>query len=156
MRNRNIITKGDVLQSDDSLRTGVIREKAMTERIAQPAADDYLDRLMKYVPVEIVGIYTIIEVNLKSLIIDANLGTWLLGLLIFGLIATFFYVRFYLKIVRWVQVLLTDLGFAVWVFTIGGWFDTLDFWKAEWGIIATVIYLLITKIVKLEPMAVTS
>lgn len=154
MKNRNIITKQDLLKTEALLKSGDINAKAMADKIALPTADDYIDRLMKFVPVEIVGLYTIIEVNLKSLFEGQYFGPWLLGLLIFGLIATFFYVRFYLKIVRWTQILITELGFTVWVFTIGGWFDTLNFWKAEWGIIAAVIYLFIVKVIKLEPIQI--
>jgi hypothetical protein len=154
MKNRNIITKHDLLKAKEHPGNEPLDARAGVAQAAPPAADDYMDRLMKFIPVETVGLYTIIEVNLKSLYNGQNLGPWLLGLLIFGMIATVFYVRFYLKVKRWIQVLMTDLGFAVWVFTIGGWFGTMSFWKAEWGIIAAVIYLFIIKIIRLEPIEI--
>jgi hypothetical protein len=148
MTNRNIITKDDVPQIEELLKKGVIK----AEVNVQLSADDFLNRLMKYVPVEIIGVYTVIEVNLKSLVNPQNERSWLMGLFIFGLVATFFYVKFYLKVVRYTQIFMTVLAFAVWVFSIGGWFTTLDFWKAGWGIIASVIYLFVVKIMRLDPL----
>jgi hypothetical protein len=147
MKNRNIITKRD------TERLKVLKEKgdlAASKEIPKNP-DDYLDRLMKYVPVEILGAYLICEGVLRSTV-QNEIKIALLCLLLLGLVGTFFYVKIYLKVVRFMQVFMSILAFIVWVFSIGGWFGELGFWKAGYGTIAVIIYAVAVKIIKLPPL----
>jgi len=148
MKNRNLITAKDVEQ----LKTSLAKEEPIAVQDTQPTADDFLDRLMKYVPIEVIGLYTVIEVNLKGLVEQQNLKNWLLGLLVLSLICTFLYVKYYLKVIRTMQVFMSVLAVGIWVFSIGGWFGEFDFWAAGWGVIAVAIYAVIIKIMKLNPL----
>lgn len=143
MKDRNILTKKDI---EELAR---IRTTADPSDVPVPTMDDYFDRLLKYVPVEIMGLYLVIEGLLKSMYDGPTINYYLLGLLIVGAFFTFWYVKRYLKVVRVFQVLMSVLAFLIWVFSMGGWFETQGFWQAGWGAIAVVIFAVTIKILRL-------
>ncbi len=95
MRNRNIFTNADI----EELKS--LQEESDTDPKPEvPSSDDFFDRLLMYIPIEIIGGYLIIESLLESMlkknldVIPKILEYSLLGLLILGLIGTFTYLKY--------------------------------------------------------------
>ena len=154
MRNRNIFTNADI----EELKS--LQEESDTDPKPEvPSSDDFFDRLLMYIPIEIIGGYLIIESLLESMlkknldVIPKILEYSLLGLLILGLIGTFTYLKYNLKIVRPLQIVMSLLAFAIWVLYSGGWFEvTFSFWQVGWGTIGVVIFAITVGIMKLPPI----
>ncbi|MGD0726664.1 MAG: hypothetical protein ABSB63_14025 [Spirochaetia bacterium] len=136
--NRNIITEGDAKRL----------EKAPTA----PTKDTYFDRLYKYVPMEIIGAYLVIEGSLKQLLKDMPLLIGLLVLFVLGILSTWLYARRALNVIRGKQLAMSAFAFVVWVFATGGWFETFTWWAPGWGTIAVVAFAVMVAILKIGPL----
>lgn len=92
----------------------------------QPGIDDYKSKLIKLIPTEIVATYIFIDGIIKSSGINDGAST-LIQWSVFGLL--FFINPAYLYKVSGVnhrqQLLVSTIGFGVWVFALGGPFLTL-------------------------------
>jgi hypothetical protein len=146
MKSRNIFTDADI-ENFKALQ----ENKHLSDKEIPKNADEFLDRLMKYVPLEIIGAYLICEGIIKSTVTNGLIFT-LLGLFILGIVGTFFYVKYYLNVKRSIQIYMSMLGFIIWVFSIGGWFGELKFYVAVYGTIGVVIFAVMVKIIKLPPL----
>ncbi len=112
--------------------------------VAGTPPDDYLGRLAKYIPAEIVGLYI-------GMVAAAPAGHPKIGTIlwvIFGL--NFVLVPIYMFIVTsretgkgplWPQIVLATIAFPVWAFAMGGPFKQFD-WYQGW--IATMLLMFIT------------
>jgi hypothetical protein len=100
--------------------------------VAVPTEDGYLTKLLKYVPVEVLGAYlfmaAVINGNVTS---QHDRREWLGGLLLGVLLLTIPYDWQVLGIARLTQVAMSVLGVAVYVFALGGWFATTT-WYHQW------------------------
>jgi hypothetical protein len=120
-----------------------------------PSADDYLTKLVKYVPVEILGAYLFM-----AGVIDSNVSNkhdhaiWLGALLIGVLVLSIPYDFRVLNVVRWQQIAVGVVGIAVYVFALGGWFATTTWYHAWYGSIVVPVFLLAIAIFKLPPLPV--
>mgnify|MGYP005842852785 CR=1 FL=1 len=146
---RNIMTTQDVIARQ---RPESEAADEATARVVPTQADSYFDRLAKYVPVEIIGAYLLIEGLVKELTEGAAEGWALLVLLLLGLAATWLFAQRVLHVVRTTQRVMSVLAFAVWVFATGGWFATLSFWAPGWGTVAVIAFGVAVRIVQLEPL----
>lgn len=121
--------------------------------VTTATADDYLTRLVKYVPLEVLGLYLFIEGIIKSNIDDARTEAWwLAGLLVFALVVTIPYDLRVLRVVRVAQVAFSVVGLAVYVFAVGGWFATTTWYHLWYGSITLPLFALAVAIVKLKPL----
>jgi hypothetical protein len=93
--------------------------------------DKYKDRLLKYIPGEVVTFY----LGLTAIAGTATDVPGWLGWVIFiiGIIATPCYLRFYLKVADRIQLTVSTLAFIVWVFALGGPFRDLGWYKPVYG-----------------------
>ena len=119
-----------------------------------PSPDGYLGRLLKYIPVEIIGSYLIISGLLESAYASTTTARRVsLGLFfILGVIVSYAYAKRVLHVVRATQLAMTSLAFAVWVFATGGAFATLTWWHPWMGTIAIVMFGVLARIVGLGPL----
>lgn len=142
-----------VTQKDVERQLQAAREKAkaaaaegMVAGAAVPKAetpDTYKDRLLKYIPAEIVAIYLALLSVLKTAppsttpIITVE---WVVFLII--LIVTVPWQRKVMKIAKWQQVAIGTLAFVFWAVSLGDPFDTS--WKAWYqplyGTMAMMLY----------------
>lgn len=167
--NRNVITEQDITNLRDenfpgpktlesSPPAGVISSRVgMTEaQLPIPTADGFLTTLLKYVPLEVVGSYLFIENLLKPL--DQDWTEWaLLALLLTTvLVALPVYMRQALNVVRPLQVLMGGAGMAVYVFALGGWFATQEWYHPALGSIGLAVYAFLVKVVHLPALPSTS
>jgi hypothetical protein len=145
--NRNIVTPADV-----EARAG--REAAVPGGAAQLSADDYLARLAKYVPVEMISAYLVVQGLIET---AYKAGTparayALGGLLVISAIITWFFCARVLKVQRRLQLAMAVLALVTWVLAIGGWFATTSWWQAWFGTAAVVFYGVLARIVNLPPL----
>jgi hypothetical protein len=111
---------------DDDLRLGTRKGSG---------ADDYLGRLAKYIPIEIVGLY----VATSGTVPPATNGNPRCGALWLVFVINFLLVPLYFWFATtrggnkplWSQVVLASIAFPVWVFAIGGPFKCLS-WYESW------------------------
>jgi hypothetical protein len=171
--NRNIITKDDI----DNVKAAVIAgrperiPKALTDRppagasnpaaaagtapgnVPVPTEDDFMTRLLKFVPLEVVGFYILL-----AGVIDSNASSkpshavWLASLLIGTLVITLAYDYRILGVERRGQVIMSVIGIAVYAFSTGGWFATTNWWHAWYGSIAVPLFVMLAAIIRLRPL----
>jgi hypothetical protein len=121
--------------------------------VTVPSEDDYLTKLVKYVPIEILATYL-----LMAGVIDSNVtgkhdqAIWLGSLLIGILLLTIPYDRQVLKIVRWSQVAMSLVGLTVYVFALGGWFATTTWYHQWYASIVVPVFALLIAIFELPPL----
>ncbi len=98
----------------------------------EAGVDDYADRLLKLIPGEVITVYLAMITILKNSSDEvAAIVPWLV--VVFGVAATWFYLRVTLKVTNIRQLLVTCVAFLVWAFTIGPPFDTLDWYNGTYA-----------------------
>jgi hypothetical protein len=121
--------------------------------VTVPSEDDYLTKLIKYVPVEVLAAYL-----LMAGVIDSNVtgqrdhAIWLGGLLVGVLLLSIPYVRQVLNVVRWSQIGMSLVGLTVYVFALGGWFATTTWYHQWYASIVVPVFALLIAILKLPPL----
>ena len=107
------------------------------------SADDYNDRLVKYIPAEVVGVYLFVSGALQTAgpQISAN-ALWWAGWIVFGFMAamTPVYMWRIQGVKKKSQLLIVFVSFCIWVFTIGGPFAGLSWYHPIWGAILLPLY----------------
>jgi hypothetical protein len=157
--NRNIITPVDVRnlvvenKPGKTLDTRPPAAASPPGGVAVPTADDYLTKLLKFVPLEVLGVYlfiaSVVETNVGN---EPQRSRWLLGLLLGALAATVLYDIRVLSIVRRTQIFMSVLGVAVYVFAVGDWYATTDWYRQWYASIALPLFGLLAAIVRLKPL----
>jgi hypothetical protein len=163
--NRNIITKADIAQMSGAATAGDVPKTLDTKPpasapqagapggVAVPAEDDYITKLLKYIPIEILGAYLFMQTVVNSNVTTKSAhATWLLCLLIGAGILTFAYDRWVLSILRMTQLLMSVLAFAVYVFAMGGWFATTGWYHQWYASIAVPTFVVLVGIIPVRPL----
>ena len=164
--NRNIITKADIAQMSAATTAGDVPKTLDTKPPASapqaaaapggvvvPTEDDYITKLLKYIPIEILGAYLFMQTVVNSNVTTSHaLAIWLLCLLIGAGILTFAYDRWVLSIVRLTQLLMSVLAFAVYVFAMGGWFATTGWYHQWYASIAVPTFVVLVGIIPVKPL----
>ena len=147
--NRNIVTYADAARQRNRQNRGDSKVGPAEGRVE---ADDYLSRLVKYVPIEIIGAYITISGILHAAYSGSSRAISLGVLLIASLVVVGLYCRRVLNIARRSQVIVSMTAFVVWVFATGGVFAYWS-WYAPWtGSVAMISFGLLAKIVKVPPL----
>jgi hypothetical protein len=125
--------------------------------VAIPTEDDYLTKVVKYVPVEILAAYLFMASVIDSNVIGKHdHAIWLGGLLIGTLVLTVPYDASVLNVVRWQQVAISVVGIAVYVFALGGWFATTTWYHQWYASIVVPVFGLLIAVFKLPPLPATA
>lgn len=112
---------------------------------AKPSGpDDYKEKLIKYIPAEIVAGFISGDLLIHSSNSKAP-AQHVLEWVLFGvlLVATPIYLCRIHKVDRWLQWVVSTFAFAIWVFAMGGPFLTID-WVAENRVIGALALLVST------------
>lgn len=98
---------------------------------ASPPEDTYKDRLLKYIPGEVVTLY----LTLTAIQATATGAPWWLGWAIFLVCTagTWFYLRVVLIVRDRTQLIISTISFVVWVFALGGPFKDLSWYMPIFG-----------------------
>ena len=121
--------------------------------VAVPSEDDYLTKLLKYVPLEVLGAYLFM-----AGVVDSNVtkphdhAVWLGVLLVGFLVITIPYNVRVLNVVRPTQIVVSLVGLLVYVFSIGGWFATTTWYEHWYATLALPVFGLLVAILKLKPL----
>ena len=103
--------------------------------LGKMGGEDYLGRLAKYIPTEIVGLYLATSGMIPSATKGEPrwLALWVVFLLSFALVPVylFFVTTRGTKRPLWPQIVLGSVAFPVWVFAIGGPFKYFS-WYEGW------------------------
>ncbi|MGJ3250935.1 MAG: hypothetical protein ACFE0J_07370 [Elainellaceae cyanobacterium] len=106
--------------------------------------DGYFDRVLKYIPADVVGLWLTGSGLIQSQVEDASRVTLLWLLFIAGLLLSFFWTRKQTaeaqKPTAWRQILLSCGSFIVWVFAIGGPFAESNLYEPLYGSLLLLIY----------------
>jgi hypothetical protein len=125
--------------------------------VAVPTEDDYLTKVVKYVPVEVLAAYLFMASVIDSNVIGQHdHAIWLGGLLIGTLALTVPYDVSILNVVRWQQVAVSVVGIAVYVFALGGWFATTTWYHQWYASIVVPVFGLLIAVLKLPPLPANS
>ena len=117
------------------------------------SADDYMSRLLKHIPSEIVMAYIAIDGVLRT---SYNPNVWserqtLLRLLWIVLailtVITPFWLYRVMRVKRPAQIFVSTLSVPVWLFALGGPFTLLDWYEPAFGAVALPLYTLIVPII---------
>lgn len=158
---RNIITEADAAQVRPSgMGTPRILEfkgpsapEFMPSAVPVPSADDYLTKLLKYLPLEVLGVYLFLTTLIKQNVDGASaLATWLLWLLVFTVIVTCLYDYYVLHVKRVVQIMMSGVGIVIYVLASGDWFATTSWYHPWYGTAALPLYGLMIQFIKLGPL----
>lgn len=106
--------------------------------------DGYFDRLLKYIPSDVIGLWLAGSGLIQGQAGDEARAGLLWLLFVVGLVFSFFWTRKQTAETgqpnAWRQVYLSCGAFAVWVFAIGGPFAELSFYKPLYGSLVLLIY----------------
>jgi hypothetical protein len=106
--------------------------------------DGYFDRLLKYIPADVVGLWLTGSGLVQSQADNQTRIGLLWMLFVVGLVFSFFWTRKQTaeskKPTAWQQILLSCGSFFVWVFAIGGPFAELSFYQPLYGSLLLLIY----------------
>ena len=94
-------------------------------------ADNYSIRLMKYIPSEVIALYLALEGVLKSSNQTYPSLHW--AIFIFGIIVTSLYLWRIQRVSKKTQLLISTLAYCIWVFALGGPFNTLSWYQPIYG-----------------------
>jgi len=122
-------------------------EHAALGSTPEQAPDSYADRLLKYIPAEVIGAYIAADAMLRSPAQPSLVLYWLVfGL---GMILTPLYLWRIQKIQTLLQLTISTAAFAVWVFTLGGPFKlSFDWYNPLYGAILLPFFTLIVAIIQ--------
>jgi hypothetical protein len=118
-----------------------------------PTEDDYLTKVVKYVPIEVLGAYLVISGTITSNITNkGDLAAWLGYVLIGFAVITLLYVWRVLNVVRLTQLAVSVVGLGVYVFAVGGWFATTTWYHSWYAAIALPLFALLVAIVPIRAL----
>lgn len=105
--------------------------------------DVYFDKLIKYIPTEVVGVWIAITNVIKSASdIPTNTILWIA--LVICTVGTGLYILKQTfeakKPLAIQQTIISTIAFVVWVFALGEPFNSLDFYRPAYGTLALIFY----------------
>jgi hypothetical protein len=161
--NRNVITDADVATLNSATTPAEVPKSLDVQPpaaatpppggVVVPTADDFLTKLVKYVPLEILGVYLFVEGAVESNVTEPGpLATWLGAVLVATLVIMIPYDIRVLNVVRPVQIAMSMVGMAVYVFAVGGWFATTTWYEAWYSSIVLPVFVLLVAIIRLKPL----
>ena len=118
----------------EELTLGVRPSSVAFATTSSPAVnDDYLDRLVKYIPAEVVALY----LGATNVVPLKDPSHWTALWIIAGLCAVCTPIYMYVatkegcKPTLWSQILISSIAFLVWVFAIGGPFRVFPWYEEK-------------------------
>ena len=123
-----------------SKNIGLMKAKISKEEGEQIKPDNYLTKLIKYIPSEIVALYiTLLGIATTAKTeIAFELITWLIFLI--GIIGTLLYLWRIEKVTNWLQLSISTIAFVIWAFALGGPFANLSWYHPVYGALILPVY----------------
>ncbi|HEX5055641.1 MAG TPA: hypothetical protein VFX02_04000 [Gammaproteobacteria bacterium] len=93
--------------------------------------DSYTDRLLKYVPAEVVALFITLDALVRS---SSEIPTFIYwAIFLFCTAATYLYLWRVAKVRKHCQLAISTVAFVVWVFALGGPFTHFDWYSPIYG-----------------------
>jgi hypothetical protein len=128
-----------------------IQRVALESFKGEGSSDTYFDRIVKYVPADVVAAWTAVAAAVKGAGASVSAPTVLWICFIFGVIITPLWVLkqtdFPGKPKAYTQALVATLAFIVWVFALGEPFSFLSFYNGLFGTLAIIGFTLISGLI---------
>jgi large subunit ribosomal protein L7/L12 len=125
----------------EEVRRLVEEELALLGRAAlSQSADNYTDRLLKYIPAESVALYLILQGIVLSSVEAPALNAWLWFAFGIGIICTPLYLWRTQQVNKIVQLAVSTAAFGVWVLALGGAFASLSWDEPFLGSLMLVVF----------------
>lgn len=102
--------------------------------------DDYLTKLIKYIPSEVVALYIALYgiASAAKEEISFVFISWLI--FVIGIIGTVLYLWRVAKVSHCLQLIISTIAFVVWVFALGGPFSSLPWYHPVYGALLLPVY----------------
>ena len=112
----------------------------ITAPAEQPPADEYHDRLIKYIPGDVIAVYLTIAglLNTGGGKVPAATLEWIVFLILIP--GTWFYLQRVAQVKKWQQIMISVIAFIVWVFSLGGPFTQFHWYEPLYGAIVLPLY----------------
>jgi hypothetical protein len=124
---------------------------AYQARGANPSVDTYFDRVVKYIPADVVSAWVFVVAAVNGAPDDVPKGTVLWIAFVCGLVLTALWTHRRTSESGLppavTQIILATIAFGVWVFALGGPFVTLDFYRPLYGSLLLVLFTLASGLV---------
>jgi FtsH-binding integral membrane protein len=113
--NRNIIAKHPVKSQE--IQVHPFDTPADNTNQGMQKSDNYFGRLVKYVPTEVIAVYMVLS-NIVQMDTSPFRSTYLWGIMIFGFVGTFIWLKHNQKVNSKTQILLSCIAFLAWSISI--------------------------------------
>jgi len=154
---RQIVTEKDlsyfyeledsVASSREYARSEESQDKENIKVVSIESKDDYFNRLLKYIPAEIVGLY----LTLANITNTQSVAEWISWFVfVVCLLLTPLYLWRVLKVMKSTQLIISTLSFVVWSYAIGGPFEQSGLFNNVFAAILLPIYTVLIPIIKPE------
>ena len=147
----NDTTESTLVETPSLQTTTAVETSApsSTATVTTADTDDYISRLIKYIPTEIVTLYLLVDGILKSFT-SSPLVNWIIFFLLLAL--TPFYIwrmtRETSKTTAWDQIIVSFVSFTLWVYVIGGPFASLSWYAPQYGSIFMAIFTVFVPLIR--------
>jgi hypothetical protein len=102
--------------------------------------DQFTDRLLKYIPAEVIIVYVSVEGLIRNAPANVPREKVLWVVFLFLLIATWIYLARVQHVNKKAQLVISTLAFAVWVFSLGGPFASFSWYEPFYGALLLPLY----------------
>jgi len=109
-------------------------------------ADRYTERLLKYIPGEIIALYLALDAIIRSAKMVGSALHW--GIFLFGVAATGLYLWRVEKVEKLLQLFISSFAYCVWVFALSGPFATTGWYNPVYGAILLPMYTFMIPIIE--------
>jgi len=137
---RSIIVRPKTLIKKDDNESEIFGAQRASNIKSDETPDNYLNRLIKYIPAEIIAVYSLIEGILKSNKSNPNIANiywWVFAILF---IMTPIYLFKAQKVKSILHLIISSFSYAVWVSALGGPFVYLDNYDPMYPAILMPLY----------------
>ena len=146
---RTVVSKKDIAAWAQQARETALRAAAegslasvTAPKPAAEEADEYRDRLIKYIPADVVAIYLTLTGLVKLLPSKAPVQAVGWGLFTLILLISVPWQRKIVKITKWKQVLIGSVAFVIWAISLGDPFASAwqSWYYPAYGTMAVALY----------------
>jgi hypothetical protein len=134
---RQVVTESDVQRAK---RRAAQAGGVAGGRTEIPNVDKYTDRLIKYIPAEVIAVYLAVENIFLTSGDESDVAglSWVVFVIL--LVLTPLYLWRVQGVNRWQQLAISAVSFGVWVFSLGGPFVYVAWYKPLYASVLLPIY----------------
>ncbi len=122
---------------------------ALSSASLTAAPDDYISKLIKYIPAEVITLYLFVDGILNSFTASPVMN-WVVFFLLLVLTPIYMWrmTQEASKSPAWDQIIVSFVSFALWVYVIGGPFEALSWYAPQYGSILVAIFTVFVPLIR--------